>query len=362
LQSIEEDRPTDEVRSGVVFKKSQGHYEVEADGQTIDCELSSTLRKQLIYPISAGCTHPPTDPIGCSRCRPGGTVHRRVQCVADIREQDPIAVGDLVRFIHADEGHGIITDVMPRKNQLVRRAAGKKPIKQVIVANAGAVMVVAAAKQPAPSWGLVDRYLAAAEEAELPACIVITKMDLVEPDAFAEEIDTYTSIGYRVIRTSAATGLGIDELRAAMRGRISVFAGKSGAGKTTLLNALQPELGLRVAEVGRQTGKGKHTTSHLQMFALSVGGAIVDTPGMREFGLWDVTTERQRHEHGGGEIATLFPDLRPYVGRCRFGLDCSHTHEPGCAITRAVAEGLVSPRRHMSYLRIVGRGDGAAEE
>jgi ribosome biogenesis GTPase len=362
LQSIEEARSTAEVRSGMVFKKSQGHYDVEADGDTIDCELSTTLRKQLIYPISAGCKHPPTDPVGCSRCRPGGTVHRRVQSVADIREQDPIAVGDLVRFIQADEGHGIITEVLPRKNQLVRRAAGKKPIKQVIVANADLVIAVAAAKQPAPAWGLVDRYLAAAEEVELPACIVITKMDLAEADAFTAEIATYTDIGYSVIRTSSATGLGIDELRATMRGRISVFAGKSGAGKTTLLNTLQPELGLRVAEVGRQTHKGKHTTTHLQMFALGVGGAIVDTPGMREFGLWDVTTERERHEHGGGEIATLFPDLRPYVGRCRFGLDCSHTHEPGCAITRAVAEGAISPRRHLSYLRIVGRADGVVDE
>jgi ribosome biogenesis GTPase len=361
LQSIEETRSIAELRSGMVFKKSQGHYDVEADGVTIDCELSTTLRKQLIYPISAGCTHPPTDPVGCSRCRPGGAVHRRVQSVADIREQDPIAVGDLVRFIHADQGRGIITEVLPRKNQLVRRAAGKKPIKQVIVANADMVMIVAAARQPAPAWGLVDRYLAAAEEAELPACIAITKMDLVAADAFTVEIATYTDIGYRVIRTSAATGLGIDELRDTMRGRISVFAGKSGAGKTTLLNTLQPELGLRVAEVGRQTGKGKHTTTHLQMFALSVGGAIVDTPGMREFGLWDVTTERERHEHGGGEIATLFPDLRPYVGRCRFGLDCSHTREPGCAITRAVADGAISPRRHLSYLRIVGRADGAED-
>ena len=174
MQVREEARSSDEVRSGMVFKKSQGHYDVEADGTTIDCELSNTLRKQLIYPISAGCKHPPTDPVGCSRCRPGGTVHRRVQSVADIREQDPIAVGDLVRFMQADEGHGIITDVLPRRNQLVRRAAGKKPIKQVIVANADVVMAVVAAKQPAPSWGLVDRYLAAAEEAELPACIVIT--------------------------------------------------------------------------------------------------------------------------------------------------------------------------------------------
>ena len=144
-----------------------------------------------------------------------------------------------------------------------------------------------------------------------------------------------------------------------MAGRVSVFAGKSGVGKTSLLNRLQPGLGLRVNQVidhGWQEGLGRHTTSHVQMFGLEMGGAVVDTPGMREFGLWERVASRQRREHGMTDLAELYVDLRPYVGTCRFGLDCSHTHEPGCAIKRAVEDGDVSLRRYRSYLALAEEG------
>lgn len=317
----------DALRSGTVFRKSQGTYWVHADGRSIPCAISSRLRKVLIYPIADS-----------------SSLHARVQHVEDIRMVDPVAIGDIVRFSDAGDGTGMILEVVDRSNALVRRAAGPKPIEQVIVANVDQALCVMAAAQPKPSWELMDRYLAAAEASGIPAVVCVTKIDLVDRGAIEDELETYRRIGYGTLVTSAATGEGIDELRDLLRDRVSVLAGKSGVGKTSLLNAVQPELGLRVNAVSGATGKGKHTTTHLEMFALDIGGSVVDTPGMREFALWNV------HER---ELADLFPDLRPYVGACRFGLDCSHSHEPGCAIKQAVAAGDVSERRHQSYLRLL---------
>lgn len=318
------DAPMD--HRGVVFKKSQGQYDVEVEGRMVPCSLSNRLRKQLLYPIADA-----------------SSLHQRVVSVADIKVLDPIAIGDVVKFVSGEDGSGMITEVLPRKNRLTRRAAGSKPLEQIIVANADQLLAVVAAARPAPSWELLDRYLAAAEEAEMPACIVITKIDLVQPAEFREDLETFRSLGYRVILTSSTTGQGIDGLKAELKGKISVLAGKSGVGKTSLLNTIQPELGLRVNETSKLTNKGKHTTSHLEMFPLDGGGAIVDTPGMREFGLWNVDEM---------ELAQLFPELRPLVGLCRFGLDCTHSHEPGCRIQEGVEEGAITERRYRSFLRI----------
>ena len=312
---------------GTVFKKSLGQYVVDVGGRPIVCEISNKLRKQLVYPIA--------DPT---------SLRRRVMSVEQIRMVDPVAIGDAVRFIDAGDGAGLITEVLPRRNRLSRRASGRKPLEQVLVANVDQVVALVAAALPAPWWELLDRYLAAAEAAELPARIVVTKTDLVDPASLADEVAEYRRIGYPVTLTSVTDGAGIAEIAEALRGRVSVFAGESGVGKTTLLNAVQPGLGLRVGEVSAYHKKGKHTTTHLEMFGLDGGGSVVDAPGMREFGLWGV--ERI-------EIATLFPELRPHVGRCRFGLDCSHSHEPGCAIKAAVSSGHVSARRHQSYLKVV---------
>lgn len=299
---------------------------MRVDGRSVPCGLSSRLRKQLIYPLA--------DP---------GSLHQRVVAVEDIRAVDPVAIGDVVRVLDAGDGTGVITAVQPRRSKLARRAAGPRPIEQVIVANVDQVVIICAAAQPAPSWNLVDRYLAAAEASDAPALLCLTKVDLGDRAALREEVATYRALGYPVHLTSAKTGEGVVELAHALRDRLSVLAGKSGAGKTSILNALQPGLGLRVNEVSGVTGKGRHTTTHLEAFSLDGGGSVVDTPGMREFGLWDVAPD---------EVAPLFREFRPYLGACRFGASCRHRSEPGCAIGQAVADGAISQRRYESFCRL----------
>jgi ribosome biogenesis GTPase len=275
-------------------------------------------------------------------------MHKRVKQVHDIREVDPVAIGDQVRFVTPPgDGHeGMIVEVLPRRNTFSRPAAGRKPIEQVIVANVDQVMPVFAARDPKPKWRQLDRYIAAAEFAGVPSVICINKIDLARTEDDIDEVAAlYERIGYRVLLTSATSGEGIDAFAEALRGRVTAMTGRSGVGKTSLLNAMQPELGLRVGEVSRATGKGRHTTSQLEMFPLAGGGAIVDTPGMREFEI--------RHEPAEGGLASLFVEMRPYIGQCRFGLDCEHWHEPDCAIKEATKAGEIAQMRYDSYVHIL---------
>ncbi len=258
-----------------------------------------------------------------------------------------IAVGDKVRFIDDGNGKGKIIDVLPRHNKFSRPApkAGMHTCEQVIAANMDQIVPVFSTASPIPKWGLLDRYLAAAEAAGLPSLICISKSDLAPSNAdLRETLEEYRAIGYRIVLVSALTGAGIPELSEALQGRVSVLVGKSGVGKTSLLNALQPNLGLPVQSVtqGRK-GKGRHTTTHLEMFPLDFNGMVVDTPGIREFGLWNLFAD---------ELAECFPEMRPFVGLCKFGLGCSHDEEPGCAIRKAVMAGEISPRRYRSYIRL----------
>jgi ribosome biogenesis GTPase len=263
--------------------------------------------------------------------------------VQQISTVDPVAIGDFVELLEAGDGTGMITAVLPRRTQLSRRAAGPKPLEQVIAANVDQIVAVMAAAQPEPKWNVLDRYLADAEFASLPAVICVTKMDLASDDQVRLELSLYESIGYRAVLTSAVSGRGLDQIAKVFQGHVSVFVGKSGVGKSTLLNALQPDLNLPVNEVGR-SGKGRHTTVSLELIRLRLGGGVIDTPGMREFGLWNVSA---------ADLARCFPEMRPHIGQCRFGSDCSHSHEPGCAIKTAVEAGLIAPRRYRSYLRMM---------
>jgi ribosome biogenesis GTPase len=324
--------PADEDDIGVVFRKTLGHYTVRTlrSGREIDCRLSSLIHKQLIYPTA--------DPT---------SLRHVVQEVREIEHVDPVAIGDRVRFVGAGEGSGMIVEILPRSSKLSRPAPvpGQRVFEQVIVSNADLVLPVFSVANPAPKWGLLDRYLVSAEAAELPSLIVINKLDLAwKNPSFEEEVAVYRRIGYPILLVSAATGEGIDELKEALRGKLSVLVGKSGVGKTSLLNAIQPGLGLRVKAVSQgELGKGRHTTTHLEMFELAFGGALVDTPGIREFGLWNIAAE---------ELAYLFPEMAGYVGRCRFGLSCRHDQEPGCAVRQAVVAETISPYRYQSYLRL----------
>ncbi len=320
---------------GVVVKKNIGLYHVRANGHVLPCAISARLRKELIYTAD--------NP---------NALHHKVSAVKTLDREDPVAVGDLVRFVDARDGSGLITEVLPRRNRLARRDPypGGHAFEQIIVANVDYIVPVFAAANPTPKWGMLDRYLVSAESLELSALTVITKLDLVrDPEGRLDETilqaaDEYRRIGYSVLLTSAVSGEGLEALRQALKGRVSAFVGKSGVGKTALLNAIEPGLGLRVGEVGQgEVGKGKHTTSHVEMVSTAFGADIVDTPGMREFGL---------HDMDAYDLALFFPEMRPFVGQCKFGLGCLHDEEPGCAIRQQVMAGKINPLRYKSYLRL----------
>lgn len=322
----------DEDGIGVVFRKTLGHYTVHTQGRELDCVLSSLIHKQLIYPIA--------DPT---------SLPHRVQAVREIDHVDPVAIGDRVRYVDAGEGRGMIVEILPRASRLSRPAPvpGQRVFEQVIVANADLILPVFSVANPTPKWGLLDRYLVSAEAADLPSLIVINKLDLADKNpSFEAEIEIYRRIGYPVLLVSAVTGEGVAELKQALQNKRSVLVGKSGVGKTSLLNAIQPGLGLRVKAVSRgEIGKGRHTTTYFEMFELDSGGTLVDTPGIREFGLWDIAAE---------ELAYLFPEMGGFVGQCKFGLSCRHDQEPGCAIRKAVMAGTISPYRYQSYMNLRG--------
>ncbi len=316
--------------TGVVFRKTIGHYTVHANGRELDCTLSSLIHKQLTY-----STADPT------------SMRTRVQEVHELEHVDPIAIGDRVRLIDAGGNRAVITKVLPRLSTFSRPATmpGQRVFEQAIAANADQVIPIFSVASPTPKWGLLDRYLVAAEAAGLPSLIVITKLDLAwKNPQLAKELEIYRKIGYPIQLVSSVTGEGIEELKSALQRRMSVLVGKSGVGKTSLLNAIQPGLGLRVNAVSRgELGKGRHTTTHYEMFELDFGGRLVDTPGMREFGLWDIAPH---------DLASLFPEMESYIGQCKFGLSCRHDREPGCAIRKAVMAGTVSPYRYQSYMRL----------
>jgi len=323
----------DENDIGIVFRKSTGRYTVHANGQELDCVISSLFHKQLIY-----STADPT------------SMRRKVQEVRAIEHVDPIAIGDRVRFARftdAEQNRGIITEILPRLSKLSRPAtvSGQHRFEQVIASNVDLVLPVFAVADPTPKWGLLDRYLIAAESSQLPVLVVITKMDLAwKNKKFEADLEAYRKAGYQIQTVSANTGEGIEELKQTLQGKMSLLVGKSGVGKTSMLNAIQPGLGLRVKEVSKgEQGKGRHTTTHLEMFELDFGGRLVDTPGIREFGLWEVA---------GEELASFFPEMAEYVGQCKFGLSCKHDRESGCAIRKAVMDGAVSPHRYKSYMNL----------
>lgn len=251
-------------------------------------------------------------------------------------DRGKVVVGDIVRVEPAEGGElWGITAVEPRRTLLERRVPEGRGTRPV-AANIDQVLVVTAARDPDPIPQLVDRLLVVAESNEIPAAVVINKTDLDAGDALAERM---RRAGYPVHRTSARTGAGLDELRAALAGKESVVTGPSGAGKSSLLNAVCPGLALRTGEISRKVRRGKQTTVAGVMIPLGDGGYLVDTPGFSEVGLWGIEVR---------ELAECFPDMRPHIGECRFG-DCRHMGEPGCAMDAAVTAGDLQADRLGSY-------------
>ncbi|HUY35154.1 MAG TPA: ribosome small subunit-dependent GTPase A [Pirellulales bacterium] len=264
---------------------------------------------------------------------------RRLLKTLSTDQRHVVAAGDRVWFRPADDQAGIIERIEPRYGVLRRATRGRQ---HVIVANVDQLLIVASAAEPYLKPNLIDRFLVSAEQGGLKAVIAINKIDLVEPASLAPLVGVYSRMGYRVLLVSARTGFGVERLRRALAGRQSVVAGQSGVGKSSLLNAVEPGLGLLVAEVSSETQKGKHTTTTGRLLPLAGRGYVVDTPGIRQFQLWDVAPE---------EVAGAYRDLRPLVSRCGFP-DCTHTHEAGCAVKDAVADGWLDARRYESYCQL----------
>lgn len=257
------------------------------------------------------------------------------------RTGDLVAVGDRVRVTRLADGSGVIEEVEPRRRAIVR--LDPRPLgvyQQILLANPDQAVFVFACAQPRPRLRMLDRFLVVAEKQRIPAIVVANKIDLADDPR--KIFGMYEDIGYRVIYLSAKTAAGMDELRAVLADKISALAGPSGAGKSSLLNALQPGLGLAVNEVSAAMGKGKHTTVTRQLIPLPDGGYVADTPGWKSLALWDTEPE---------EMDAYFPELAPLVAECQFS-DCTHEHEPGCAVRAALEAGKIHPERYESYLRL----------
>ena len=264
---------------------------------------------------------------------------RRLLKTLSTDQRHVVAAGDRVQFRAEPNNEGIIERIEPRHGVISRTSRGRQ---HVIVANVDLLLIVTSAAEPHLKPNLIDRLLVTAEKAEIKPVICVNKVDLVDPADLQPLVGVYGQMGYEVLLLSALTGFGAERLARRVIGRESVLTGQSGVGKSSLLNAIEPDLDLRVRTVSQETQKGRHTTTTAQLIPLSKGGYVVDTPGIRQFQLWDVIPE---------EVAGYYRDVRPYISRCRFP-DCTHTHEADCAVKEAVADGRLDARRYESYCHL----------
>ncbi len=313
---------------GLITNGSRGRYQVETASGAFWCVLRGRLRKELIYPESASA--------------------RRAAHRVTVREGDPVAIGDRVWLLPTGAGEGVIERIAPRVGAALARQdpnpgrAAKRPLTSV--SGLDQLVIVFAAREPAPHPRLADRFIALAEAQSAAVILCVNKADQgIEPWLDAR-LQIYTRLGYHVLRTSAATGNGVEALRGLLAGRVSAFAGPSGVGKSSLLNALEPELALRVSAISASTGKGRHTTSGAQLIPLAGpgGGWIADTAGIRALALNPATLDN---------LPETFREFRPYLGACAFS-DCRHLAEPGCAIHAALRAGAIDFVRYDSYHRL----------
>ncbi len=271
-----------------------------------------------------------------------------------VKTTNPVAVGDHVRFEwDAERQTGWITAVEERKNVLIRKSVNLSKRTHIIAANIDCAFCVVSLREPYTPPGFIDRFTVACEAYHLPCAIIFNKIDIYDEAAkadLAERMAVYEKIGYPCFTTSAATGQGIETLKAAMQGRVCLFSGNSGVGKSALANAVEPGLNLREGRISDAHLKGMHTTTFARMYRLSFGAFLADTPGIKELGMVNLNTE---------EVSRYFPEMRALSGQCRFN-NCTHEHEPGCAVKEAVARGEVAAIRYKNYLNIL-HGDEVEE-
>jgi ribosome biogenesis GTPase len=291
---------------GLIVRSQSGFYVVETDMGSFNCHLRGRLKQGK-------------------------------------RLGDLIAVGDWVEISQQTGETGMIEAVEPRLRVLSRMAPTPQgEYQQIIIANLDQTVFIFACTKPEPHLGMLDRLLVMAEKQAIPVLIVANKADLVDTTQAEALFSRYAHLGYPLIYTSAKSGLGIADLIGMLRGKLSVFAGPSGVGKSSLLNSIQPGLGLAIRSVSRGTEKGRHTTVVRQLFPLKEGGYVADTPGLKALALWDIHPE---------ELDGYFPELRGLVADCQFS-DCTHVHEPGCAVQAALRRGEVHPERYASYVKM----------
>ncbi len=268
----------------------------------------------------------------------------------DLKVTNPVAVGDKVKLEFEADGNGIISQIFPRTNYLIRRSTKKEAFGQILASNLDQAVLVATLAFPRTSLGFIDRFLVSSESFRIPSVLVLNKHDLwdQEQSVAADTIrKVYSSIGTIVIFVSAKDGFQLNILKEQLQGKTSLIAGHSGVGKSTILNVLAPHILQKTSEVSSFANKGIHTTTFAEMFFLDENTAVVDTPGIKELGLVDIYDE---------EISHFFPEMRNLFGQCKY-YNCTHHHEPGCAVIKAVESGEIAESRYRSYLSMIDEED-----
>lgn len=299
---------------GLVVKNTGSWYTVRTDeGRLVDCKIKGSFR------------------------------------LRGIRSTNPVAVGDYVEFILNNEGTGFISEIHDRRNYIIRKASNLSKQSHIIASNVDQTFLVVTIAHPETSTTFIDRFLASAEAYSIPVCLIFNKTDIYSPDEkryLDAVINLYETIGYDCLKISAlnAGEADMEVLREKLKGRTTLLSGNSGVGKSTLLNSLIPDLNVRTAEISEAHDSGLHTTTFSEMFDLPFGGSIIDTPGIKGFGTFDIDKE---------ELSSYFKEIFAESENCRFGATCTHTHEPGCAVQRAVEEHRISQSRYASYLSML---------
>jgi ribosome biogenesis GTPase len=300
------------VKQGIVIKSTGSWYTVRTkEGQQVQCRIKGKFRLE------------------------------------GLKLTNPVAVGDEVKIEMEADDTASIVEILPRKNYVLRQSPRKKHALHLLASNVDQAVVIVTIIEPNLKQGFIDRFLLMTEPYNIPALIVFNKSDLYGEDEIAlyEYLkDIYESIGYQCMLVSATEGAGIEELKNALAGKSNLIAGQSGVGKTSLMNALQPSLGLKTKELSDSSGKGQHTTTFAEMFALDLGGNIIDTPGIKTLSFSHL--EPMDLAHNFREFFALSPE-------CKFGGSCLHRNEPGCAVKEAIEDGIVSELRYMNYLTIL---------